>query len=123
MSKKPESKRQRRIRLAIQSRYGKDVFLYKVHGNEYQPGGLPDLIGVVYGYFFGLEVKEPEGSVSAVQLKRIEQIHRAGGIAGVVVTKEDVFEHLPPVRPETTGGSRPSSGKEDNRDIRRAKNR
>lgn len=98
MSKKPESKRQQRLARAIKARYGDDVFLYKVHGNAYQPSGIPDHVGVVYGLFFGLEVKEPNGELSAVQQTRIRQIRRAGGIAGAVVTEEDVFELLPPVR-------------------------
>jgi len=55
--------------------------------------GTPDLIVCVKdsGRFIGIEVKRPSGGVvSQLQKHHIEKIQKAGGIAGVVRSLEDV---------------------------------
>ena len=53
--------------------------------------GCPDLIVCAHGRFVALEVKRPSGGVvSPLQKHHIEKIQKAGGIAGVVRSLEDV---------------------------------
>ena len=56
--------------------------------------GTPDIIGVIEGRFFGLEVKAPGNKPSPLQLYQIDQIQQSGGIAGVVYSVDDVKELL-----------------------------
>lgn len=82
MAKKGESRLQKRIHAAIAREFV--WFGFKVHGNEFQRAGIPDLVGCCAGLFFGLEVKMPKGRVSAVQYEVMREIRKAGGYAKVV---------------------------------------
>lgn len=66
-------------------------FCFKVWGSEHMMAGLPDIIGVYRGMFFGLEVKMPEkrGNTSARQDYVHEQIRKAGGLAEVVCSSSE----------------------------------
>lgn len=58
--------------------------------------GIPDIIGVIEGQFFALELKSKEGSPSKLQLKVLSWIREAGGI-GIVVYPSDwpqAFQYL-----------------------------
>lgn len=46
--------------------------------------GAPDIMGIYKGVFFGLEVKVPGKPLSSHQIEFIEDIRKAGGIAGRV---------------------------------------
>lgn len=84
MSVKPESRRQRRIRADLED-YFPGSWWVKIHGNEFMPSGLPDLVGTVDGLFFGFEVKEPdEGEASEIQIETIKDIQAAGGVSLVI---------------------------------------
>ena len=96
MSKR-ETRRQRRIQKQLRARYP-GIWLFKTHGSEYQPAGLPDLIGCWRGRFFGFEVKEPDEEPSAIQSEEIADIIAAGGIAGRVETFEEAIALLEPPR-------------------------
>jgi hypothetical protein len=77
MAKKPESRRQRRIRRALEKEVG--GWWKKIHGGPFQAAGIPDLIGCVGGYFFAIEVKEPnEPEASEVQRAQAERIREDG---------------------------------------------
>jgi Holliday junction resolvase len=52
--------------------------------------GVPDMLACYKGRFIGLEGKVGANKASALQLHHIEEIKKAGGIAGVVYTLEDV---------------------------------
>ena len=52
--------------------------------------GVPDILACVAGRLVGLEVKTATGRPSELQLYNIEKIQKAGGIAGVVRSVEDV---------------------------------
>lgn len=73
-----------------------DLFVFKVWGSEHMMAGLPDLVGCVEGRFFGLEVKLPSErkNVSARQELVLGWILAAGGIAGVVCSKEEAVQTL-----------------------------
>lgn len=96
MTSKRETRRQRNIQRQLRERYGGRIWLFKTHGNEFVPEGLPDLIGCLDGRFFGFEVKEPDGEVSEAQWEEISDILAAGGIAGVIETFTEAIMLLEP---------------------------
>lgn len=88
------------IERAIRHQYPKS-WVFKVVGSPYQMTGVPDLVAVVMGRFFGLEVKHQKpgeslahalSRASPAQLLQIRLIEEAGGYAGVVTTVEDALE-------------------------------
>lgn len=84
MTKQPESRLSRSIQKDL--RKDLDLFCFKVWGSEHMMAGLPDIIGVVAGQFFGLEVKMPyaRDNTSARQEYVHELIRNAGGVVEVV---------------------------------------
>lgn len=56
--------------------------------------GAPDIVACYRGRFLGLETKLPGNDPTAVQLLRIDQIRKAGGIGQVVRSKADVAKVL-----------------------------
>lgn len=81
----PESRLQRRIRKHLMKVFP-GSWWYKVHGNEFTPSGIPDLVGCVEGRFFGLEVKRPEGGPSRIQLVTHERMRASGACVQIVMT-------------------------------------
>jgi hypothetical protein len=64
---------------------------FKIHGDDsYQEAGIPDLLVCWRGRFIGLEVKLPGNTPSPLQEKVLREISRAGGIAEVVTSVEQV---------------------------------
>ena len=65
--------------------------MWKATAGAYSRCGIPDICCIVDGQFYGFEVKRPFwGKASKVQLKTMEQIRAAGGVAGLVSYPEDV---------------------------------
>lgn len=60
----------------------------KIHGSEYMPAGVPDIIGCFEGKFFAFETKMPDkrSNTSVKQELTMERIRKAGGKAQVVCT-------------------------------------
>lgn len=87
--RKPESKLQLSIRRRLEATYG--GWWRKIWGGPFQVGGLPDLFGLVDGFFFAFEVKLPgrEHKTSPLQEKEIAAIQANGGYSGVVSSFED----------------------------------
>lgn len=78
-------------------RYLKGVdgcFAWKEHGGMYGTAGIPDIIGCYRGLFFGLEVKTESGKPTKLQEATIRKIKKAGGIALVVRSVDEVKELL-----------------------------
>lgn len=90
MAKKPESRRQRKIREALEDEFPGSQWK-KIHGGWFQDAGILDLVGCVYGLYFELEVKEPDGELSPLQEERIDDIIAAGGTAAEVVTPDEAI--------------------------------
>jgi len=87
-----ESRLSRRIAQALRA---EGAFVFKVHGSALMMAGLPDLIGVHHGKFFGLETKMPEGKdPTPIQLLRHKQIRKAGGFVAVVRTVQQALDAL-----------------------------
>ena len=68
---------------------------YKIHGGDlYQETGIPDLLCCWYGLFFGIEVKDPNGKPSAIQLAQGARIKKAKGHFLVAKSLQDVKDYI-----------------------------
>ena len=68
---------------------------YKIHGGDlYQETGIPDLLCCWGGLFFGIEVKDPGGKPSAIQLAQGVRIMKAGGHFLVAKSLQDVKDYV-----------------------------
>ena len=56
--------------------------------------GIPDIICCVHGKYLALEIKQPGGKPTELQLYNIKQIRESGGMAQVVYSWNDVEEIL-----------------------------
>ena len=78
-------------------RYLKTVpncFAWKEHGGMYGTAGIPDIIACINGKFYGFEVKTDKGQPTELQKATIRKIIKAGGIALVVRSVDDVKSAL-----------------------------
>lgn len=67
------------------------VFAWKAAAGPYSRQGIPDICCVRYGRYYGFEVKRPLiGKPSKLQLKTIDQIRAAGGVAEIVTCQREV---------------------------------
>jgi hypothetical protein len=64
--------------------------------NERSVCGIPDLIGLINGKFFALELKVGYNKATNLQLYTLNQIIKAGGLAYVVYPEnlDEVMEEL-----------------------------
>ena len=68
---------------------------YKIHGGDlYQETGIPDLLVCWGGLFFGIEVKDPQGKPSAIQLVQGTRIKKAGGHFIIAKSLQDVIDYV-----------------------------
>lgn len=68
---------------------------YKIHGGDlYQETGIPDLLCCWDGLFFGIEVKDPGGKPSAIQLAQGARIKKAGGHFIIAKSLQDVKDYV-----------------------------
>ena len=91
MSGTPESK----VKLAVVKllkQYGVDFFFPATHG--YGRSGVPDIICCIDGKFLGIECKAGKNEPTALQLREINQIQAAGGMAMVVREDLTLLEFL-----------------------------
>ena len=96
----PETTLVGRIRRAILAEYPR-AFVVKLAGGMFQTIGLPDLLAIVDGRAYGLEVKCQRSGESAqhardratpLQLAVLEKMRRAGAGVGVVLSPEEALE-------------------------------
>lgn len=70
------------------------TWIIKTHGSPYQCSGIPDLLAIApkTGRLVGIEVKRPKvGKPTELQLKQIEKINAAGGVAGIATCVEEAL--------------------------------
>lgn len=61
------------------------VYAWKLQGGPFMQGGLPDVIAIVKGRFYGFEIKRPYfGRLSVLQKRTHEALRAAGAIVAVV---------------------------------------
>jgi hypothetical protein len=94
VAKKRETRRQERIQNALRKRYGRNIWLFKVHGGPFQKDGIGDLMGVVHGLGFMFEVKEPDGEESELQKETLSDFRAAGGIAAFIEEPEEAIRRI-----------------------------
>ena len=89
MTPEKESQIQAKIIKGLRAEF-KGAFIWKAAAGPYSRQGIPDILMIYRGRFFGLEVKRPEGGrLSTLQAQSIEAINRAGGTAAVVHSLEE----------------------------------
>lgn len=86
-----ESYYQEKIKKAIKKRYP-TAFVAKIAQGSYSQAGIPDIMAIIDGHYFGFEIKRPLlGSLSEVQRRTLAWIRAAGGTAEVVTWPEECF--------------------------------
>lgn len=70
------------------------TWCFKMHGGPYATAGVPDIIGVHAGFFFGIEVKQPGKKPTKLQEHTMKLIERAGGMCCVATTVEEARQFL-----------------------------
>ncbi len=85
---KKESSLTQRIAAALRQR---GAWVTKLHGGNMQQAGLPDLLVVVAGVVWFLEVKLPGGVVSRIQRHTIERLKASGGNVAVVRSVDEAL--------------------------------
>ena len=111
MAQKRETRRQQRIQKTLKARYGKDLWIFKVHGGPFQKDGIGDLLGFVFGLGFCFEVKEPDGEASEIQKETIKDQKRAGAITAIIEEPEEAIRLIDRAlaRAGRGGGVRPGT--------------
>ncbi len=84
-----EATLQRAIQKAIRDAGGKVI---KIHGNAYTQAGTPDLIGVLRGVSFAIEVKRPGQSATLLQTHELEQWGLQGWAVGVATSVQEALD-------------------------------
>lgn len=87
MSNTPEGRIKRKVVEVLKKHR---VWYFFPASNGFGRAGIPDIIGIVDGRFFGIECKaDPKKKPTALQVKCGEEIEAAGGIWLLVRSKED----------------------------------
>lgn len=86
---------------AFLDRFGARIWYFKSHGGRFQIPGLPDIIGLVDGRLFAIEVKRPyikgvqaAGVETSIQVRTLTAIVRAGGLAFFAYSVDDVKRYF-----------------------------
>lgn len=67
-----------------------DVWTVKHSGGAFTTVGVPDLLLCVRGRFVAIELKAPRGVPTKLQVHQIGLIHKAGGVAAVCRSLDEV---------------------------------
>lgn len=85
---------QKKIIEAVKARYA-DALVIKVAQGFFSEPGIPDILCIIDGHYFGIEVKRPLfGKLSSSQEMFAERIKRAGGTAVVACYPEEAIERI-----------------------------
>lgn len=71
-----------------------DTWAVKIGAGPYQRAGLPDILACTHGRLVALEAKRPGKKATPLQAATLAAIRRAGGIAAVVTSVDEVAEIL-----------------------------
>lgn len=67
-----------------------DAYIAKIAQGMYSQGGIPDVMCIMDGHYFGFEIKRPIfGEISKLQEVAMARIRRSGGTAAVVSWPEE----------------------------------
>lgn len=70
------------------------AYFVKQHGNAFVKSGIPDILVCYHGAFIGIEVKNEKNKTTLLQDHNLSEIKKAGGIAVVARSVEDVKEKI-----------------------------
>jgi hypothetical protein len=87
----PETRLRLKMEKSLKAEFPQCLFL-KIHGNQFQNIGIPDMLCCVKGRFVALEVKTARGKVSLAQQLMMKRIQKALGVSAVVRTVEEALE-------------------------------
>ena len=90
MAQTPEKRVKTRVESVLKSE-GAYYFFPATHG--YGRSGVPDIIACVNGRFLAIECKAGGNKPTALQVREIENIRSAGGVA--VVVNEENWDMVP----------------------------
>lgn len=86
-----EKEYQKKIQRALSKRYP-DALVVKIAQGQYSRAGIPDLMCIIDGHYFGFEIKRPIlGKATGIQEETIRLITKAGGTAAIVSWPEECF--------------------------------
>lgn len=110
MAATPEKKVKDKV-VAVLKQEGAYYFFPATHG--FGRSGVPDVVACVNGHFLAVECKAGKNKPTALQIREIENIRHAGGVA--VVVNEENWDMLPElVRKIKRGATITSSAGGDN---------
>ena len=88
---KKEGYYQSEIKEALKKKYP-DAFVVKISQGAYSEGGIPDVLMIKDGHYFGFEVKRPVvGIRSKLQEETVRKIQAAGGTATFIRWPEEAI--------------------------------
>ena len=90
MAKTKESKLEEEVEKFMKRKGIWQIARYQAQSNQ---NGLPDRLYLYKGYLLGLELKTDEGEPTKLQLKKINEINKNGGI-GLIIRNVKEVEHL-----------------------------
>ena len=70
------------------------AYFVKQHGNAFVKSGIPDVLACYHGTFIGIEVKNEKNTTTLLQDHHLLEIQKAGGVAFVARSVEDVKEKI-----------------------------
>lgn len=81
MAATPEAKVKAKIKTILKEH---NIYYAMPIGSGYGNAGVPDFLCCVNGYFVAIEAKAGKGVATALQLKNLEQINKAGGYTCII---------------------------------------
>ena len=91
---KNEGYYQSKIKEGLKKKYP-DAFVVKISQGAYSEAGIPDILMIKDGHYFGFEVKRPVvGIRSKLQEETVRRIHAAGGPAAFVRWPEEAIREV-----------------------------
>ena len=89
MATTPEAKVKAKIKAILKAH---NVYYAMPIGTGYGNSGVPDFLCCVNGKFVAIEAKAGKGEVTALQLKNLSDVNKAGGYT--LVIRENNLEYL-----------------------------
>lgn len=90
MASTPEKKVKLKVRAILD--WHNDVYYFTPMSGGYGRSGVPDIVGCYKGVFFAIECKANGGKPTALQVRNLTQIIKAGGKATII--NEDNLEDV-----------------------------
>lgn len=91
MAKTEESKLEQEVEKFMREKRIWQLARYQAQSNQ---NGLPDRLYLYKGYLLGLELKTYEGEPTELQLRKIDEINKNGGIALIIRNIREVEQLL-----------------------------